>query len=39
MSDYEEFQITLDSSLLEAIQELQALANEGKLDPVYWLDV
>ena len=39
LSDYEESQITLDSSLLEAIQELQALANEGKLDPVYWLDV
>lgn len=38
LSDYTESQVTLDSSLLELLQSLEALANSHEL-AVYWLDV
>lgn len=38
LSDYTESQVTLDSSLLELLQSLEALANSHEL-AVYWIDV
>ena len=38
LSDYTESQVTLDSSLLELLQSLEALVNSHELT-VYWLDV
>ena len=37
LSDYAESQVTLDSSLLELLQSLEALANSQELS-VYWID-
>ncbi len=38
LSDITESQVTLDSSLLETLQSLEALANSHELS-VYWIDV